>query len=730
MIRQYELIDKVLEFNPGADVALLNRAYVFSMRAHGNQKRASGEPYLVHPLEVASILVDLRLDEASIAVGLLHDTLEDTLATYDELKDLFGKEVADLTNGVTKLSKIQFDDKKTEQAENFRKLLLAMSEDIRVLLIKLADRTHNMRTLYHIKKIEKRKRIARETMDIYAPLADRIGLYKVKTELEDLSFKYLNENEHNKITQRLEDFMTSSNLVGRVIDSLRLELDKANIKADIFGRSKAAYSIFRKMQKKNLTFDQLTDIVAYRIIVDNQRQCYEVLGLIHDIYKAIPGRFKDYISSPKPNGYQSLHTSVIGPFGNRMEVQIRTKDMNDIAESGVAAHWLYKQSNPNQQGKGNTEGSQYKWLRQLIDTLQNSEDPDELLENTRLDLFSDNVFCFTPTGDLFALPKGATPLDFAYHIHSEVGHKCQTAKVNGRVVPLRTQLNTGDQVEIITSSTQKPAPGWREFVVSGKARAAINRYLRAQEFDEQVRLGREMLTSAAKRDAYKVSDKDLSPVMEQYKIESVDEAYASIAQGRLFPRQVFTILFPKDEVQEDGNETQLKILKNSTENFAEQRSKQKSDNSVGIQGLTPGISIHIARCCNPLPGEPIVGIINTGRGVTIHSKNCKNLDSLSEQPDRWMSVSWDGAEEESDQDRVFQARLRVALKHESGALSNFSTTIFNVEGNIVDLHVERKSTDAYDIRCDVEVRNIEHLETLLSALRSLSCVTEVERRSG
>lgn len=379
---------------------------------------------------------------------------------------------------------------------------------------------------------------------------------------------------------------------------------------------------------------------------------------------------------------------------------------------------------------------QYKWLRQLIDTLQNSDDPEELLENTRLDLFKDNVFIFTPKGDLFTLPKGATPLDFAYHIHSEVGHRCQTVKVNGRVVPLRTTLNTGDQVEIITASTQKPSPGWREFVVTGKARAAINRYLRAQEFDEQTRLGRDILEKALKRDGYKISEKDMGPVQEHYNLKTIEDVYVALAQGRLFPRQIYALLFPREEQTKGDNDAQLKQLQQTTENFNEQRQKQKisGGNAIGIIGLTPGIAIHIARCCSPLPGEPIVGIINTGRGVTVHARDCKNLDALSDQPDRWLSLKWedDAAErqEKENKKQVFQTRLRVSLQHEPGALSSFSTAIFNCEGNIVDLHVERKNTDAYDIQCDIEVRDVAHLNQILAALRSLSCTTEVERRHG
>lgn len=719
MIRQYDLIEKIQAYNDKADLALLNRAYVFSMKAHGNQRRASGQPYLVHPLEVASILADLKLDDASIAAGLLHDTIEDTLATYDEIKKLFGEEVANLVEGVTKLSKIEFSSKAVEHAENFRKLMMAMSKDIRILLIKLADRYHNMGTLHHITKPEKRKRIAQETMDIYVPLADRIGLYTIKVVLEDLSFRYLEPEEYAKIEKRMAFLTSQSNLIDKVIEDLEKHMTEFDIKVSISGRTKTVYSVYRKMVAKNLTFDQLTDTVAYRIVVDKKSDCYEVLGHIHNIYKAIPGRFKDYISNPKLNGYQSLHTSVIGPFGNRMEIQIRTQEMHDISESGVAAHWLYKQ----QHEDGKTEGTQYKWVRKLMDMLQNTDDPEEFLENTKLDLFKESVFVFTPNGDLTTLPNGSTPLDFAYDVHSEVGNKCQTAKVNGRVVPLRTVLHNGDQVEIITSKKQNPSPGWREFVITGKARAGINRFLRLQEQDEKVALGRDILEKAARREKYPFKEKEFAKNLATYNMSSLEDAYVAIAQGSLFPRQIFSVMFPREDEKVEEVST---LPMSGADGKKVPAPKGNHDTAVGIYGLTPGMSIHIAKCCNPLPGEEIVGIINTGRGITIHSQNCNNLEALSDQPDRFLPVSW-GDEVMDETGQVFQARLRVVLNHEPGALSLFTTEIFNKEGNIVDLHIETKSSDNYVLRCDVEVKGLQHFRTIMSGLSKLKCVTSVER---
>jgi GTP pyrophosphokinase len=719
MIRQYELIDKVLAYNPGADVALLNRAYVFSMKAHGNQTRASGQPYLAHPLEVAAILADLSLDEATVATGLLHDTLEDTLARYDELAELFGEEVAELTEGVTKLSRIEFNDKATEQAENFRKLLLAMSKDVRVLLVKLADRLHNMRTLEHISKEEKRRRIAQETMDVFAPLADRIGLHSLKGELEDLAFKVLDPLGYEKVEARMEEWRAQDNLVSRVIDSLETELNKAGLETAVTGREKTVYSIFRKMKRKSLAFDQLTDIVAYRIVVKRKRDCYTVLGLLHDVYRAIPGRFKDYISAPKPNGYQSLHTSLIGPFGNRMEVQIRTEEMHAIAEAGVAAHWMYKEGE--KVDKGGKDTAQYSWLKSLVEQLQGLEDPQEFYENAKLELFSDNVFVFTPKGDLLALPQGATPLDFAYHIHSDVGNRCQAARVNGRVVPLRARLSNGDMVEVMTNKSQKPNPGWREFVVTAKAKTAINRFLRQQVRQDQVRLGKEMLEKTARRDGYgQIPEKKLSKCPAQFKLEDVEAIYVALAQGRLVPRQIFDVLFPEEKPSAaQQEEDKLSNL---------QSGRDATDNEIGIDGLTTGLAIHMAKCCNPLPGEPIVGIISTGKGVTIHVKNCKNLESLSDQPDRFLQVKWN--ESAYGKDTFYTARLRLNLQHQPGTLSAVTTAVFNAEGNIVDLQVEHRSSDIYTLRCDVDVRNREHLEQIVGILHSLKVVNGVERISS
>jgi len=721
LIRQYELIDKILAYNKDADVALLNRAYVFSMKAHGNQKRASGEPYLTHPLEVAEILADLKLDEASIATGLLHDTIEDTLATTEEIRELFGSEVADLVEGVTKLSKITFDNKKIEQVENYRKMFLAMSKDIRVLLVKLADRLHNMRTIEH-KKEDSKRRTAQETMDIFVPLADRIGLHRVKTELEDICFKALHPEEYAKVIERLHYLKTQDNPVPRVIQNIQDELRSRGIKAEVTGREKSPYSIYRKMHRKNLTFDQLTDVVAYRITVDDVRTCYEVLGLIHSIYKAIPGRFKDYISNPKPNGYQSLHTSIIGPYGNREEIQIRTAEMHEIAEAGVAAHWVYKQAGKAVKNE-EKEGAQYKWLKSLIELLQDTDDPDDFREKTRLDLFSDQVFVYTPKGDLISLPKGSTPLDFAYDVHSDVGHKCQSAKVNGRIVPLRAKLQNGDVVEIITSKAQKPTAGWREFVVTAKARNAINRYLRAQATEEQTLLGKEILEKASKRDDVKLTEKELQASLASLQVDSIPELYMALAQGRIFPKQVLDVVAPSRNKQSPAEELTTTTVKTPTQ------TESSDDGAVLIDGFSAGMAMHMAGCCNPIPGEPIVGIINTGHGITIHTRYCRNLDQFAETPERWLSVKWN-SKVTTEGPANFTARLRISMFNRAGAMSELTTALFNLGVNISDFRIEAKAADYYDVRCDVDVKNMDHFRQMMTNVRNLKCVNHVERIQG
>ena len=712
MIRQYELVEKVKSYDTGADEDALNRAYVFSMKAHGSQLRASGDPYFSHPVEVAGILAKMRLDSASIITGLLHDTVEDTVATLADIREKFGDDIARLVDGVTKLSQIELQSDKSRQAENFRKLLIAMSEDIRVLLVKLADRLHNMRTLHYVKSEEKRQRIARETMDIYAPLAERIGIRDWKDELEDLAFRQLNADAHNSVTKRL-DFLRSrgGDVIGRVIEDLRRTLAESGVKAEVTGREKTPYSIWRKMQKKNVGFEQLSDIMAFRIVVDSADDCYRALGVIHNCYRVVPGRFKDYISIPKPNGYRSIHTGVIGPENQRIELQIRTREMHEVAEYGVAAHWVYKQGQPQ------TEGTQYRWLRQLLDILENASEPEEFLEHTKLEMFSDQVFVFSPKGDLYAMPHGATPVDFAYAVHSEVGDRCVGAKVNGRIVPLRNELRNGDQVEIITSKAQTPSPTWESFVVTGKARACIRRFVRSQQREQYINLGKEIIAKTFRQGGYELTEKAIKGVCKNFDCEHVEDLYAVVGEGQHTGREVLWAVFPgakKDRAQ--------KVVP-----LTKARSRAGKDHAVPIRGLIPGMAVHFAGCCHPLPGERIVGIVSTGKGVTIHTIDCETLETFADMPERWLDVSW---EVDGGEAPIHVGRIHVLVNNEPGALGSISTVIGRDGGNITNLKIVHRSVDFFEILIDIEVMDLGQLTDIMAALRATRVVNSVERARG
>ena len=721
MIRQYELVERVRAYDPSADEDLLNRAYVFSMKAHGSQTRASGDPYFLHPLEVAGILTQLKLDAGTIATALLHDTVEDTVATLEDIEKLFGKEIARLVDGVTKLSRLEMHSEQAKQAENFRKLVLAMSEDIRVLLVKLADRLHNMRTLFHLKNPDKRKRIARETIEIYAPLAERIGMHQVKDELEDLSFAELNPDARDSILAQLARLRSEGeNRVQRIIQELRSTLaDEGLPDAGITGREKTAYSIWRKLQRKNVSFEQLSDIMAFRIMVETVPECYQALGVIHAHYPVVPGRFKDYISTPKPNGYRSLHTGVIGPERNRIEVQIRTRDMHEICELGVAAHWAYKQGQPR------TQGREYRWLRELLDILEHAQKPEEFLEHTKLELFQDQVFCFTPKGDLIALPRGATPVDFAYAVHSEVGDHCVGAKINGRMLPLRTQLQNGDQVDIITSKAQTPVPGWERFVVTGKARARIRKFLRTQQRTQYMELGRAILQRQFKSEGYEFSEKALEGVIKIFQQPSADDLLASVGSGLHSGREVFHAVFP-------GHKPQVTTPKEGDDKNAitlpKPKPKAKGSNApLPIRGLIPGMAVHYARCCHPLPGDRIVGIVTTGKGVTIHTIDCETLESFHESPERWIDVAWDIGPD-SPEEHV--GRISLVVANEPGSLGTLSTVIGKNGGNITNLKITSRNTDFFELLIDIDVKDAKHLTNIMAALRATPAINAVERARG
>ncbi|HLM13725.1 MAG TPA: bifunctional (p)ppGpp synthetase/guanosine-3',5'-bis(diphosphate) 3'-pyrophosphohydrolase [Reyranella sp.] len=724
MIRQFELVERVQSYDPDADEDMLNRAYVYGLKKHGTQMRASGDPYFSHPVEVAGILAEMKLDTASIVTGLLHDTIEDTDATREEIARLFGESVARLVDGVTKLSRLEVQSESTKEAENLRKLVLAMSSDIRVLLVKLADRLHNMRTLHHIKDPARRRRIAHETMDLYAPLASRIGMERVKRELEELAFAELNPDGRSSVLAR-QDYLRERG--ERLVPEIEAELIKAlkegGLAAQISGREKTPYSIWRKMQNKNVSFEQLADIMAFRIIVADVAQCYQALGLIHGSYQVIPGRFKDYISVPKPNGYRSLHTGVIGPLGQRIELQIRTEEMQDQAERGVAAHWIYKQGGPS------TDAPQYAWLRSLIEILDKAPNAEEFLEHTKLEMFHDQVFCFTPKGKLIALPKGATPIDFAYAVHSQVGDTCVGSKINGRMLPLRTQLSNGDQVEIITSKAQTPSPTWERFVVTGKAKAAIRRFIRTRQREQYLQLGKSLLDKTFHEEGYEVTEKGLDGVRANFKQATTDDLIAAVGAGLFTSREVMTAVYPglKQPQRKDGGADVVPIsrARNKAAADAAKARKEPAGSQIAIRGLIPGMAVHFARCCHPLPGDRIVGIITTGKGVTIHTIDCSTLESFSESPERWIDVGWDSVSE--GQPGIYTGRLKVTVANQPGSLSKLSTVIARHEGNISNLRIVNRSMDFFDMVIDVEVNDVKHLANITAALRATPAINAVER---
>ncbi|MGE0651748.1 MAG: bifunctional (p)ppGpp synthetase/guanosine-3',5'-bis(diphosphate) 3'-pyrophosphohydrolase [Alphaproteobacteria bacterium] len=721
MIRQFELVETVRAYDPGINEDLINGAFVFAMKAHGAQKRASGDPYFSHPVEVAGILAQMRLDQYSIATALLHDTVEDTLATIEEIEALFGKDVARLVDGVTKLSRIELQSDHSREAENFRKLVLAMSDDIRVLLVKLADRLHNMRTLKYIDDPEKRRRIAGETMEIYAPLAERIGLHDFKDEMEDLAFAEINPEARSSVIARLEFLREQGgDLDKRIISELRATLKKAGIKAEISGREKRPYSIWAKMQRKRVGFEQLADIMAFRVVVEDKAQCYEALGVLHGAYPVVPGRFKDYISTPKRNGYASLHTCVIGPKRNRIEIQIRTREMHDVAEWGVAAHWAYKEGHAAER-----EGRRYGWLRELLQILDQASGPEEFLEHTKLEMFQDQVFCFTPRGDLISLPRGATPVDFAYAVHSGIGDTCVGAKINGRIMPLKTRLENGDQVEIIVSKAQRPSPTWENFVVTGKARMAIRRFIRSRQMEEYIYLGRAILEQAFEEVGYQYSDKALKGVLRIFRQDSVDELIAAVGASRVTAREVLMAVFPGLKEEFEKGALGAKVVPLAA--VRKDRSRERSDraHAVPIKGLTAGMAVHFANCCHPLSGDRIVGILTPGKGVTIHTIDCDTLESFSEMPERWLDVAWDL---EHIEERV--GRINVTVINEPGALSALASVIAKNLGNILNLKITHRAADFFEMAIDVEVKNVKHLSNIIAALRATPAINSVERARG
>jgi len=694
VLRQYELVDRVLSYDPTADEALLNRAYVFSMAAHGGQKRASGDPYFSHPIEVAGILTDLRLDDETIATAILHDTIEDTLATREQVEKSFGPSVARLVDGVTKLSKIEAQSENQRAAENLRKFLLAMSDDIRVLLVKLADRLHNMRTLRHIPSVEKRRRIARETMDIYAPLAERIGMYEFMTEMQTLAFAELEPEAYASITRRLDLLREGGgDQVTRIASGIRLLLSQKGIKAEVEGREKHPYSIWRKMSERHISFEQLSEVMAFRVIVDDDELCYRALGLLHQRWPMVPGRFKDYISTPKRNGYRSLHTAVIHTERIRIEIQIRTKEMHAEAEFGVAAHWAYKQGGAVQPDVNS------RWIRDLVEILDHASSPEELLEHTRMAMYQDRIFAFTPAGELIQLPKGATSIDFAYAVHTDLGDQTVGAKINGRVLPLRTTIQNGDQVEILRSKAQEPQAAWLGFATTGKARAKIRRFVRQKEHAEMVALGRRFYDAIVARLPAQLAPDALDQAIKRLKLPDSDRLMEQIGRGTLTDAQVMEALMP-------GSASEI-------------AARPVEQGAISVKGLTPGVAFKLAQCCTPVPGDRIVGVRRPDAAVEVHVIECPVLHAAPEND--WVDLAWgDGSEGGS-------ARLSVIVRNQPGALGVMAGILGAQGANIVNLTLTQRDPGFHTFEVVIEVQDVGHLMRILAALRAAEVVSAAER---
>ena len=703
LMRQADLVDRVKAYDPGADEALLNKAYVYAMTAHGKQFRASGDPYFAHPLEVAAILTELKLDVATIVTALLHDTIEDTLVTFEDVKEKFGEEIAGLVDGVTKLSQLELFSERTKQAENFRKLMLAITSDIRVLLVKLADRLHNMRTLGFIEKPEKRRRIAQETVDIYAPLAGRIGMQNMREELEDLAFAELDPEARDSIVTHFLRLGAGSEQVERIADQIKRRLAEQGLDAWVYGRGKRPFSIWRKLQTKKLNFEQLSDIFGFRVIVKTPEDCYRALGLIHTNWQMVPDRFKDFISTPKTNGYRSIHTTIIGPEKQRVEIQIRTQEMHDVAERGVAAHWRYRED---VSADGEKEGIALGWLRDMVDLLERGDSAEEFLEHSRLNMYQDQVFCFTPKGSLISLPRGATPIDFAYAVHTDLGHTAVGAKVNGGHVPLHTPLRNGDQVEIIATKDQTPSPLWEQFVVTGRARAEIRRFLRHAQRDEHVKFGVKILEKAFADEGAELTDKAIEEVAKKLRLAKPDDVYAEVGRGVLRGHEVLEAVFPERKRK------------------PESRRKTGVKKPISIRGLTEGISYMLGQCCHPLPGDRIVGLLGRREGAVIHTIDCAELDKAEAVIEDWLDVAWgDHAAEIGPS----VARIALRVKNEPGSLAMVMTVIAGNGGNIFNMKVTARNPLFFDFTLDIEVRDVAHLQNILGALRVSAAVESVDR---
>ena len=700
-----ELEELVIYLN-ASDKSVISKAINFSNKAHKHQTRQSGDPFVTHPIEVAKILTSIKLDASSIAAGLLHDTVEDTDITNESIKKVFGDQISQLVQGLTKINKFSLKANKLKLGENYRKLLLAATEDLRVILVKLADRLHNMRTIEFIKDENKRINTSMETLEVFSPLAQRLGMKEWQDELEDLAFKSINSEARNSIIDRLNYLKSKDE---NIIDEIRYELSNIflaeSINCKIDGRIKSPYSIWNKIKKKNISFEQLSDIMAFRIITNSTRECYKCLGIIHRKFSYIQGRFKDFISAPKSNGYRAIHTSVMGPKNKKIEIQFRSNVMNQIADYGVAAHWKYK--DPKKIKDNDTK--EYKWMHELLDLMNSSLNQDELIENAKINVFQNDIYVFTPKGDVIELPKSATPVDFAYLIHSQIGDKCVGAKVNGKLQPLKTILKNGDQIEIITSEESQPSPLWQRFAVTSKVKSQVRRFFRTKKREEYIIFGKQILDSFFEKENYELNKSTINKIKKDFKLSDIEDLYELVGSGNMTAVSVIKKIYPEFNYK-------------PTSKF-----KNQSEKSIKLKGLTAGMSYHLSGCCSPIKGDTIVGIVTAGIGVAVHTVDCETLTSYNDNPERWLNISWDNS---VNKNIVSNSRLNVVLKNQPGSLGKVTTIIAKNNGNISNINFSIRKVDFYEIIIDIEVRDTNHLKNILAALRLVSEVSSLERIKG
>ena len=699
-------IEKLISYVKDEESKIIINAISFSQKAHKNQIRKSGEPFIIHPLEVAKILTSVKLDASAIAAGLLHDTIEDTNISINEITTVFGDQISELVQGLTKINKYSLKINKQKLGENYRKLILASSKDLRVILIKLADRLHNMRTINFIEDENKRINIAMETIEIFSPLAQRLGMKEWQDELEDLSFQTINPEARKTVIDRL-NYLNSKD--ENLVDEIRYELKKNFLKEDlncnIDGRIKSAYSIWNKIKNKNISFEQLSDIMAFRVITNSTRECYKCLGIIHRKYQYIPGRFKDFISSPKSNGYRALHTTVMGPKNKKIEIQFRSNVMNQIADFGVAAHWKYK----NPKSIKEEDEKKYKWMHDLIDSMNSSANQDELIANSKISVFNDEIYVFTPKGDLIELPLNATPVDFAYAIHSDIGDSCVGAKINEKLQPLKTILKNGDQVEIITSEESQPSPLWERFTVTSKVKSQIRRFFRSKKRDEYILLGKGILNSFFDKENYELNESTIKRIKIEFNLTEIEDLYEMLGEGRITATSVVKKIYPEFNYKNLG------------------KFEIESEKPIKLKGLTAGMSYHLAGCCSPIKGDTIVGIVTAGIGVAVHTIECETLSSYADQPERWLNISWDYSSQNST---LSHSRISVVLKNQPGSLGKVTTVIAKNNGNISNINFTIRKNDFFEIIIDIEVRDANHLKNIVAALRLVSEVSSLERIKG